>query len=135
MTTNFDDVKAFHEKFLPDAISTKPRLLDRRVANDRVQFLDEELAEFIDAMHDDDIAGQADALVDLVYVALGTAVMMGLPWQQLWDDVQRANMTKVRGPTKRGAVFDVKKPAGWVGPQTHTVLREAGWGEEETTVP
>ena len=37
-----------------------------------------------------------DALIDLTYVAMGTAYMMGLPWQDLWDEVQRANMSKVR---------------------------------------
>lgn len=46
----------------------------------------------------------------------------------LWDDVQRANMTKERATSatagKRGsAVFDIIKPPGWVGPDTAAVIR------------
>ena len=43
-------------------------------------------------------------------------------WNALWDDVQRANMTKQRATSaaesKRGSAFDVIKPPGWVGPRT-----------------
>lgn len=74
-----------------------------------------------------DLAGQADALVDLVYVALGTAVMMGLPWQELWSDVHAANLRKVRGRTKRDMPLDLMKPEGWVGPQTASILGHHGW--------
>src|SRR3546814_5926129 len=73
------------------------------------------------------LAQQADALVDLVYVALGTAVMLGLPWDWLWNDVQRANMAKVRGMTKRGHAVDVTKPPGWQGPQNQRILDLAGY--------
>ena len=47
-------------------------------------------------------------------------------WLELWNDVQRANMSKVRAQkaadSKRGSQWDVVKPAGWVGPQTKQVL-------------
>ena len=80
-----------------------------------------------------DLALQADALVDLVYVALGTGVMMGLPWQQLWDDVHRANMGKVRGVGKRGHAVDLVKPEGWVGPRTAEILEAAGYDPGEAS--
>lgn len=73
------------------------------------------------------LANQADALVDLVYVALGTAVMMGLPWQELWSDVHAANLRKVRGRTKRDMPLDLMKPEGWIGPQTASILGHHGW--------
>ena len=76
----------------------------------------------------------ADALIDLVYVAMGTAVMMGLPWQQLWDDVQRANMSKVRGTTHRGHTVDVSKPPGWVGPKTMEILTKYGFNPQSEEV-
>lgn len=47
----------------------------------------------------------------------------------LWNDVQRANMTKVRATKategKRGAAaFDIVKPEGWVGPMTMQIINE-----------
>jgi len=63
-------------------------------------------------------SGVADALADLVYVALGTAYKMGLPFDSIWQAVQAANMRKVAGPTKRGNKVDACKPEGWVGPET-----------------
>ena len=100
----------------------------------------EELAEFSDACGmiasfsastiDDvtnDLAGQADALVDLVYFAIGTAIMLGLPFEELWNDAHRANMTKVRGATHRGHPNDVTKPEGWVPPKTVEILSFYGY--------
>lgn len=145
------DVRAFHHKF-GQIDSAKPTHLTRRKLAERANFMLEELNEFAkaaglvavaingnvevvgtifrfeDCDGDQDMSLQADALVDLVYVAKGTAAMMGLPWAALWDDVQRANMAKVRGQTHRGNAFDVAKPPGWQGPKTLTILRQFGYG-------
>lgn len=47
-------------------------------------------------------------------------------WDELWTDVQRANMTKVRAQrpedSKRGSTHDVVKPPGWVGPRTDELV-------------
>lgn len=84
---------------------------------ERARFLNEELTEFCEAYSSGDLVGVSDALADLVYVALGTAYRMGLPFDQIWCAVQEANMRKVSGPTKRGNKVDACKPAGWVGPE------------------
>jgi predicted HAD superfamily Cof-like phosphohydrolase len=124
-----NDVLAFQEKFnIP--MSTKPAFLDGQAENYRVKFMQEELEEFIQASHEQDLAKAADALVDLVYVVHGTALMMGLPWDKLWNEVQRANMSKVRAKadgsdSKRGSPLDVIKPPGWVGPNHYPALKEA----------
>ncbi len=137
----YSDVRAFHQKF-GLLMAGVPRQLTQRKLIERIQFLQEELNEFIEAagliknlegnyeespFMGQNLAGQADALVDLVYVALGTAAMLGLPWDELWADVQRANMAKVRGVTHRGHKVDVKKPEGWRGPLTNVILNEAGY--------
>lgn len=139
------DVRELYLKFgLLTAV--KPGHLTKRKLRERIQCMMEELNEFAVAAGarievlsrlpivvfntnaDQDLAGQADALVDLVYFALGTAVMLGLPWQKLWDDVHRANMTKILGVKPgRGHAVDLVKPPGWVGPQTHQILAEAGY--------
>lgn len=123
---NFEDVKAFHEKYSVPC-SPIPALLDWKTMDYRIRFLNEELTELGMSYEQDDLEGCADALVDLVYVALGTALMMGLPWEKLWNEVQRANMTKrLAKPdgsdSKRGSPLDVIKPPGWVGPDHSAAL-------------
>lgn len=125
------DVVAFHGKF-GLTMGRSPRRLTRRKAVERINFLAEELAELKTAVFNKDLPGQADALVDIVYVALGTAAMMGLPWGELWDDVQRANMAKVRGVGKRGNLEDVVKPPGWAPPNGSAILRKHGYDKEST---
>ena len=136
--SNFDDVGAFHQKFgLPNSnegIERRP--LDYETYEFRRDFLLEEVREFIEAFETDDQAGMADALIDLVYVAMGTAHLMGLPWQVLWNEVQRANMTKQRASedgsdSKRGNSLDVVKPPGWTPPDIEGIL-ERHWREPST---
>jgi len=131
------DVRNFHKKF--DLITKDtPIHLTRRKLHERVECLQEELGEFNEACQKQDLEGQVDALIDIIYFALGTLVMLGIkPWlfKLLWDDVQRANMSKVRGKTQRGHAVDVCKPEGWVPPQGAKILASAGYagylGEEK----
>lgn len=140
MPHNFDDVGMFHEKFgLPSVCwisDIGPKELPQELVEFRIKFLQEELDEFIEGYNEDDQAKMADALIDLVYVAMGTAHFMGLPWQELWKDVQQANMRKVRAQSdgsnsKRGSSFDVVKPEGWVGPKTEEILSSYGWTQHK----
>jgi len=128
MNSNYKDVLAFNQKFgLP--IPLTPQELAPGVFSYRLGFLKEELAEFEDA---ETLAKQADALIDLVYVAMGTAILMGLPWEKLWNEVQRANMSKVRAKdqeeslqkTGRGHAYDVVKPENWTPPDIARILKE-----------
>lgn len=128
MKTNFEDIIDFHQEYQVPC-SHAPALLDLDAHNFRRAFLQEELDEFQTSYAAQDIEGCADALVDLVYVAMGTALMMGIPWQRIWDEVQRANMTKrLAKPdgsdSKRGSSLDVVKPPGWLGPSHEEALAE-----------
>lgn len=107
---------------------TQQRLLER------LDCMAEELLEFRQAIDQQDLEGQADALVDLVYFAKGTAAMLGLPWRDLWDDVHRANMSKERGVTKRGHAYDIIKPTGWQPPQTGWILYDHGYRRVHWTI-
>lgn len=137
--SNYSDVGRFHEKFdlqfvgyltVGGYIMPSPRLLDQETYEFRNDFMQEELDEFAEAHADGDLPKMADALIDLVYVAMGTAHMMGLPWQELWDEVQRANMSKERAVSrddsrsKRKNSLDVVKPDGWTPPDIDGVLKE-----------
>lgn len=127
-----EDVRAFQQKF--DILNNDaPTMLTRRKLVERIECMQEELDEFKKAVEAQDFPEQADALIDLVYFAKGTAVMMGLPWVKLWDDVQRANLSKERGVGKRGHAVDMVKPEGWKKPDGETILREAGWDLDNYT--
>lgn len=115
------DVRKFNKKF-GQLIGKSPQHLTQRKLKERADFLQEELNEFVAGAQTQNMPEMADALVDIVYVAIGTAVMMGLPWKELWDDVQRANMAKVRGVGKRGNLSDCIKPEGWEPPRTRKIL-------------
>jgi predicted HAD superfamily Cof-like phosphohydrolase len=131
----FEDVGAFHVRFgLDNLLENDPgeREWDDALVDFRARFMQEELNEFMDATMSKDHAGMADALVDLVYVAMGTAHLMGYPWQQLWDEVQRANIAKVRAQkdgsdSVRGSSFDVVKPPGWQPPDIEKILKRNGF--------
>lgn len=128
--TELADVRAFHEKFAVP-MATEPSFLDVEAADFRQRFMQEELDEFKEAVDQGDMLLAGDALVDLVYVVLGTALMMGLPWSAMWNEVQRANMAKERassaGQSKRGSALDVVKPAGWTPPDHSQFIGQGPW--------
>jgi hypothetical protein len=85
----------------------------------------------VQIVHQIDITSMLQAMY---MYCMQAASMIGLTqqdWDDFWDDVQRANMTKERcerpADSKRGSVWDVIKPAGWVSPQTeHLLLKKLG---------
>lgn len=120
----------------------KPELLSVELYAYRLKFMKEELAEFMTADGEKDLAGMADALVDLVWVALGTAHYLGIPFDHVWEEVRRANMAKRRwrdgDPVKPRAEHlknmgpEIVKPLGWQPPDIDAVLdREASFYGEK----
>lgn len=144
MTDPFVDVVAFHRKFGLE-YKGPPRELPADLQTFRTKFMDEELDEYKagvillrHAITEDERTEAAeqmlDSLVDLVYVALGTAHMHGFDFNSAWRKVQEANMAKVRceraEDSKRGSTFDVIKPAGWVAPDHKDLVRGIVKNEE-----
>jgi predicted HAD superfamily Cof-like phosphohydrolase len=128
-TSDFRDVYEMHKHFEFDHDGGL-RLPTREVTKFRANFLKEELNELRASDNDNDLAGFLDALVDLVVVAYGTAVMAGVTpelWSALWADVHRANMSKIVGTpdARRDDAIgqDLVKPAGWVPPQTEAIIK------------
>ncbi len=122
----FDSVRQFHLKVL-GLEDVKPTFEMPVSMQQRLNFMEEEIHELSDAHSNMDLVGVADALADLVYVALGTAHMLGIPFDEVFKVVHAANMQKQQGITKRGMLYDAVKPAGWVGPeeQIETILKRA----------
>jgi predicted HAD superfamily Cof-like phosphohydrolase len=119
MQTLYDVRRFTQDMGLP--VSETPTLLPRELLPLRLVYMLEELSEFGQAHRAGDLPAAADALVDLVYFALGTAVQMGLPWPELWDVVHRANLNKRIGYDKYGNRAGVVKPDGWVSPHDEIV--------------
>lgn len=118
------NVAEFHEKFsLP--LGQQDVLTDDQHAQEfRTGFLQEELDELKEALATGNRVKAFDALLDLVYVAYGTALFLGVDpaqWHAGMHAVHSCNMAKERvlraEDSKRGSTFDVRKPVGWVGPE------------------
>lgn len=141
------DIKEFHMKFtgLGEHRPTGPQELPDELALFRIGFMIEELAEYannsgfvnigqsLNELHDHiknesrwlikrneggrDLHEQFDGLIDLVYVAIGTAYHHGVDFDEGWRRVHEVNMQKVLAKSadesKRGYRFDVVKPKNW----------------------
>lgn len=111
------DVENFQRDVTGIEPASSPTVVSEEYILARANFMSEEIDEFLESAMGGDMVGVADALADVIYVAVGTALTMGIPLDKVWDLVQHANMTKVKGMTKRGIANDAVKPPGWVGPE------------------
>jgi predicted HAD superfamily Cof-like phosphohydrolase len=127
MTDILKDIDNFHKKYGFEK-NEKVNIPDNNeLINFRTAFLMEELAEYTNAITKKDTAGVLDALVDIVYIALGTAWLFNLPFEKAWNEVQKANMSKIRAKDKtgkRGTKFDVIKPKDWKAPNIEKIIEE-----------
>jgi predicted HAD superfamily Cof-like phosphohydrolase len=147
----FRDIEQFHKKFGLQPVEPESA---HKLPNDllafRIKFLMEELIEYTRAcgahvkiyedddqmktavMVDNDAAFKPDeafdGLIDLVYVALGTAFLHGFPFDAGWLRVHEANMSKVRASgadderSTRKHSADIVKPEGWQKPVLSDLL-------------
>ena len=77
----------------------------------------------------EDQADMIDAIMDLIYFALGRLYEIGCSeddFAAMWDAIQHANMTKVRGHKGRGSDDDAIKPTGWQGPEKTFIAYKKG---------
>jgi thymidylate kinase len=87
----------------------------------RIDRLQEELDEFKLAVDRRNTHDQLDALVDIVYIALGTAYLQGFDFNEAFRRVDLANKTKVLASTCE-SVSESKynNPLDWVKPRYFT---------------
>ncbi len=88
-------VRDFHIKFQHPHRDT-PVFMEKERAQKRYNWMQEELDEFINSR---DLVNQVDALIDLMYFAVGTLVEMGVKPDEVFEIVHRANMTKLDNGT------------------------------------
>jgi len=125
------DIKQFHEKFNVKTLD-KPGFIDDELMKFRIGFIQEEFDELQKAVQEKDMTEVADALIDIVYVTVGMADVMGVPFTEVWNEVQRSNLDKISGKDaltnnietikKPRHPDDVLKPIGWEPPKIKEIL-------------
>jgi predicted HAD superfamily Cof-like phosphohydrolase len=121
----YNAVKDFHKAF-NHPYSDIPKLMDMETATKRYTWMKEEIDEFIEATENKDIYEQVDAMIDVIYFALGTLVQIGVPPAEIFNIVQNANMSKLwedGKPRFRDIDGKVIKPPSWEDP--HNKIIEA----------
>ena len=84
---------------------------------------EEEIIELKEAKAKDDLIGQVDAIMDLIYFACGGITRMGIDHKMaknVFEAIHEANMQKARGKKEGRAVefeLDASKPDGWLPPE------------------
>lgn len=114
MDREWSKVKEFQLKF-GHPVSEYPKQMEHERVIKRYHWMLEEINEFVGA---EDIVEQADAMIDVIYFALGTLVEMGIKPDSLFDIVQAANMAKLwsDGKPHYNAEGKTVKPDTWEDP-------------------
>jgi predicted HAD superfamily Cof-like phosphohydrolase len=115
----FFQVMEFHRAF-GHPFADKPAQLSPDRINARAEWMREEIRELEEAT---DLVDQADAVIDLMYFAIGTMVEMGVKPQHLFEIVHQANMEKLwpDGQPRYREDGKVRKPEGWRDPKTRLI--------------
>lgn len=115
------DVARFHREVLGVDPPDSPTVLTSERAQYAADHLYEEFEEFREART---LEERVDALVDLIYVALGRILEMGVSPRAAFDAVHRANMAKESGvnPRRPDNEHDAVKPEGWSPPDLSVAL-------------
>lgn len=101
----------------------KKSLLPPPELNQTTKCLREEIDEFEKAHSHGDFVEGVDALMDLMYFAIGGLYRMGLSPEEMdacWKVIHECNMNKQIGVVPRrgdGSSPDAVKPDGWKGPE------------------
>lgn len=90
-----NQVADFHRTF-KHPIEPTPIIPSEKRCKLRVELISEELKELQEAIDNNDLVEVADALCDIQYVLSGAVLEFGLgeKFKELFDEVQRSNMSK-----------------------------------------
>jgi len=125
------DVFAQVEKFWrighPDKVGAEPRMPPEETLQLCLRLIREERQELHRAVDANDLPEMADALGDIIYVAIGMGVACGFPMREVFGEIQRTNMAKFPGGvvTRRPSDGKVLKPKNWTKPDIEGILARA----------
>jgi predicted HAD superfamily Cof-like phosphohydrolase len=116
MNKQYDMVSDFQTK-MGQPVADKPTQMQFVRREQRFNYMAEELEEFI---HAKTVVDQADAMIDLIYLAVGTMVELGVKPEPLFEIVHNANMSKLwpdGKPKLNPETGKVIKPPTFVRPE------------------
>lgn len=116
------DVLEFHDAMNVETPSAPGFPSDERLQL-RIDLIQEEFGEFLDGCDNRSVEDVADALADLIYVSIGTALEFGIDLRPVWAEVQRSNMDKVGSEVR--ADGKILKPKGWRPPNIAGALKRS----------
>ena len=117
MLREFHASKVIHGGLMPVRPTTD---IPEWVKAIRLSLLAEETRELVDAALSDDLEKIADGIADVAYVVIGTAVAYGIPFDAVFAEVHRSNMTKSNTPEEAKLV----KGPGYESPAIARVLAQ-----------
>lgn len=94
MEKAFEKLWEFHTVY-NCARSNTIKFPDQATRDMRINILKEEWEEYLQAEKESDIVEIADALADIIYIAIGTAVSYGIPMDKIFNEVHASNMSKL----------------------------------------
>lgn len=108
-----------------------PKVPADPVADRRILMLKEEVEELVGAWENDDIVEYADAIADIIYVALGAAVEAGIDIEPVIEEVIDSNNSKIdweRGlPWARHGNGKIAKTERYSPPNIAPILERQGF--------
>ena len=139
MKRSLNQVREFHEKFhvpmndeptLPVGKFITPEMVypdgaekPRTERQLRINLLVEEVEELFAAEKNNDLEEIADALADIIYIVLGTALAYGIPIHSVFEEVHRSNMSK-DGRPESPTVNKITKGPSYVPPDIARAMNE-----------
>lgn len=117
-----DDVK----NFMVAADHTVAEELQGKFTQQSLMYYDlckEEFFELAQGIRNFDMVETADACADLIWVIEGLCLSLGIPLQQVWDEVARSNMSKcINGKLIKREDGKVLKPDTYSPPDIKSIL-------------
>ena len=95
--TNFEKIREFHHTFShPDKTTPNLHVFDNdaNLVKLRLDLIQEEVKELVQAINDKDMVEVVDALADILYVVYGAGSAFGINLDKAFDLVHKSNMTK-----------------------------------------
>ena len=121
--TNFELVGDFMEAFGQE-VEIQPTWPDFNTRELRVDLIQEEVDELVEAIANKDMVEIADALTDILYVVYGSGHTFGIDLDECFTEVHASNMSKLGedGTPIKAENGKVMKGPGFFAPDLESIL-------------
>ena len=120
----YNAVKDFQQAF-GQRVGDRPFLPSSHERELRMRLMKEEYKEYKKAEEANDLVNLAVELADIIYIACGTAVSYGIPLNEVFEEIHKANMAKlIDGKVLRREDGKIQKPDGWKPADVAGILKK-----------